>query len=521
MNRQRGVVLIAVLLLLTVLAGLSLWVGQGGVLSLRLTGDQQRLTTAKTLAQAGMSDLLWRAERTGLCDGYQNLNNVAFAGHTYSATISPTNGSPVKATVTAKLDDGETTYTLLRESQPLHAPPTSLTQAIQADSYIDGRLAYASDNYANSGTLLVGNSGGSQQIALLQFPASELPTAGKIESAVLGFAIDDLSSDDVTDGGLVGGLLGGLLGNPSAAGGGADVAQVNIHRIREVWNPSAVTWDSPDGSASWNGALAYDPDPAATLSVSIADAGWAEVDVTQLVQFWVDGTYVNTGFAITPGVDVTSVSIASMENATLPEPQLALVYRCECGVDCTPGAQALPDALAHWRLDETSGTTAFDSIGSHDGTTSGTIWTEGADVGAAAFDGVDDFIAVPHDNALELADMTITAWVRPRTFGPLTNGWRTIVTKGETSPHEDFWLGLNRDELEFGLLVSNTSYAVTTAGANLQLDTWTHVAATFSANSDEVKLYINGILEETGSITVDPSISNQDVQIGRSKFGEY
>ena len=493
MKSQAGVVLISVLLLLTVIAGLSLWIGQGGVLALRLMGDAQKEAVAKSVAQAGMSHLLWRAQRSGLCDGYQNLTDESFDGHSYSATISPTTGSPVRATVTATLADGETQYTFLRESQIMHSPAAGLTHDVGYDTYIDSRSAYESTDYGNSGTLLVGALGGAEQSTLLQFPADEFPTSGKIESATLGFTVSNIT-------------LGGLLAG--------ETAEINANRIRQTWGDD-VTWDERD----WT--LGYDPDPAGSLDMTTAVAGWHEIDLTQLVQSWVDGTYVNAGVALTPGENISSISIASDENLLLGAAQLDIVYRCECGVDCAPGTQALPDALAHWKLDETSGTTAVDSIGGHDGTASGTIWTEGADFGAAGFDGVDDRIVVPHDSALELTEMTITAWVYPRSFGPLSNGWRTIVTKGETSSHEDYWLGLYTNELQFGILVSDTWHAVTTSFQNIPPDTWTHVAATFSSGSDEVQLYINGILEETDSITVDPSASGENLQIGRSKFGEH
>ena len=46
--------------------------------------------------------------------------------------------------------------------------------------------------------------------------------------------------------------------------------------------------------------------------------------------------------------------------------------------------------IAWWRLDETSGTTAYDSVGSNHGTVHGGRWTDGKVGGALCFDGGDN-----------------------------------------------------------------------------------------------------------------------------------
>ena len=62
--------------------------------------------------------------------------------------------------------------------------------------------------------------------------------------------------------------------------------------------------------------------------------------------------------------------------------------------------------LAHWKLDETSGTIAIDSVGGHDGTLTpiigGPTWTAGQIDGGLNFDGNDDHIVIPHGDTLSL-----------------------------------------------------------------------------------------------------------------------
>ena len=66
---------------------------------------------------------------------------------------------------------------------------------------------------------------------------------------------------------------------------------VNVHRVTEDWTELGVTWT--------NFAGAYDP---AIVDSIVADTvGWKSVDITPLVQDWVDGTYPNFGVLIEQG----------------------------------------------------------------------------------------------------------------------------------------------------------------------------------------------------------------------------
>ena len=91
-------------------------------------------------------------------------------------------------------------------------------------------------------------------------------------------------------------------------------------------------------------------------------------------------------------------------------------------------SQQLSGPIAHWRLDETSGATAVDSAGGHNGTlTNGPSWSSGQFEGALDFDGVDDFIDVPHDDRLWLTGgMTFMAWINMPNTG---SGYRAIIAK--------------------------------------------------------------------------------------------
>ena len=71
--------------------------------------------------------------------------------------------------------------------------------------------------------------------------------------------------------------------------------------------------------------------------------------------------------------------------------------------------------MAHWKLDETEGDIAYDSVGSNNGTlTGGPLWqpADGQIDGALAFDGADDYISTP--SVLDPADapFSVFAWIK-------------------------------------------------------------------------------------------------------------
>src|ERR1051325_8604580 len=77
--------------------------------------------------------------------------------------------------------------------------------------------------------------------------------------------------------------------------------------------------------------------------------------------------------------------------------------------------------IAHWKLDETSGSSAADSAGSNTGTHTGgpAITTSGLataikfpDAACLTFDGVDDYVTAGTNPALDPATMTVAFWTK-------------------------------------------------------------------------------------------------------------
>ncbi len=179
--------------------------------------------------------------------------------------------------------------------------------------------------------------------------------------------------------------------------------------------------------------------------------------------------------------------------------------------------------VGHWKLDETSGTTATDSsAGGNNGTMAGGL-DAGTDSAAGKvstaldFDGTDDYVETAADAAYSLTSMTLAAWVYiPST---LPAGFATILehdrggnnmfalAKRPSGDNHDFnfqWAGWG----------GNPSLRSTTAATT---DTWIHVVGTFDYATADAHFYINGVLESTDLNGKLPIVgSNFDIRIGRT-----
>ena len=176
--------------------------------------------------------------------------------------------------------------------------------------------------------------------------------------------------------------------------------------------------------------------------------------------------------------------------------------------------------LAHWKLDETSGVIAVDSVGGHDGTlNSSPVWSVGQLDGALNFDGIDDAIRVPHADTLSLTDtMTFIAWVNASSYG---GSYQTIVAKDASGTGSNYYFGAWQQELVFGFFSGGFFREVLTSGLNLQTATWYQLAASFDNATDEVRLYVDGAQVHSGTLAYSPTVVTADLSIGRSPDGEY
>ena len=174
-------------------------------------------------------------------------------------------------------------------------------------------------------------------------------------------------------------------------------------------------------------------------------------------------------------------------------------------------SQSVTDGLvAHWNLNDASGTTVGDSSGNgHEGTLVGDPqWTDGYFDGALDFDGTGDEVEIPFHETLNQETFTITAWANARTGG---TGHRAVVSSRADFPQRgyifycepgntwEFWIG------------AGANHWKPVRGPAVNLDEWEHLVGTYADGNH--KFYVNGefIGEENFDISVNP---NEEFLIG-------
>jgi hypothetical protein len=145
--------------------------------------------------------------------------------------------------------------------------------------------------------------------------------------------------------------------------------------------------------------------------------------------------------------------------------------------------------IAYWPMDETSGTVLGDASGrGHDATIQNGTATgvSGLIGGAFDFDGVDDFAIVPHADDLNLYNqLTISAWISPRTFGVAGSGGYGRILRKDVN--YDFIVFDGTDTLRF-IGINKANYD---APANsLTTNEWQQVAVVVKDGT--VQLFRNG-----------------------------
>ena len=154
---------------------------------------------------------------------------------------------------------------------------------------------------------------------------------------------------------------------------------------------------------------------------------------------------------------------------------------------------ASADLVAHWKLDEGSGNTVYDSSTyGNDGTFKGEPqWVAGYYGGALEFDSTDDNIDCGNDDSLNIADeITLSAWIN-MVQRPAVDTWYTIPWKEGaysmylygadttvTTLAADFWLDTGRADIWNG------------PDIDIPPNDWTHIAVTF--NGTDFEFYVNG-----------------------------
>ena len=159
--------------------------------------------------------------------------------------------------------------------------------------------------------------------------------------------------------------------------------------------------------------------------------------------------------------------------------------------------------IAHWKLNESSGSTAVDSSGSgYNGIIAGASWNPAGGIlgGALQFDGDNDYVWSSYQGITGSNPRTCAAWIK--TDQPSAE----IMTWGHRDIDTGRWVvwldetGVLRVDAGGGYIFGTTV---------LTDDLWHHIAVTSDGSTtDNIVLYVDGQIETTGEV-VSQSINTQ------------
>ena len=143
------------------------------------------------------------------------------------------------------------------------------------------------------------------------------------------------------------------------------------------------------------------------------------------------------------------------------------------------------------------------------------------DYANASFGQQNDEIYIPYDNILNVDNITVSVWVYPRQYfwsGNTGTSNTVVLTRwenGTSNPSGTAWR-LGYDSSSVKVHVSDgSSSTVAQDNTPLTLNTWNHIVMTY--NSQNVKLYINGVLKATTSNPVIMNtVSTSGISIGEA-----
>jgi len=168
--------------------------------------------------------------------------------------------------------------------------------------------------------------------------------------------------------------------------------------------------------------------------------------------------------------------------------------------------------VAWIQKDERQGNIAYDLSGyDNHGTIYGASWARGKIGYCLKFDGVDDYVDCGLFNGIDLTQqVTLSAWVKLEQLPSAIGHIVTIIAKSGMA--RDLDLQAETDD-KFYFFVAEGLHVISTTV--IQTGQWYHVVGTYTAY-DNIKIYVNGVLENTTTIDVARLENPNPMTIGQS-----
>ncbi len=165
--------------------------------------------------------------------------------------------------------------------------------------------------------------------------------------------------------------------------------------------------------------------------------------------------------------------------------------------------------LGYWPMEETSGTSVADVVGSNTGTATGTTIVDGPYGKARNFNGSSDYLSVASVSGLSLGNTVFSTemWIKP-TATPTTRQWPLLL--GDASAGNLHISYNTSGTISLGVWNGGECSVTPVVGA------WNHVAFTFDGTTG--RCYLDGALKSTTAMTFN--LSSTALKIAQAQVSE-
>ena len=305
---------------------------------------------------------------------------------------------------------------------------------------------------------------------------------------------------------------------PGKAWTGPDFS-ADWHTFGVDWQPGSLVW-YVDGVERWRFTSSAVTAKPQYLLLNLAVGGnWPgspNASTPFPSDYLVDYVRVWDHFG-TPGTPSPTTTVAPAPATTVaPAPTTTTVAPAPPPASGSgyAGAVAADGPVSYWRLGETSGATAADSVGSNagayrNGVTQGaaSLLTSDTSNKAAALDGVNDSVSVASTAALSPATtVTVEAWIRP-TAKPAAGSFASVVAKTDS-----YALQLNGPQLEFTTVQGTTRRRVQAPASAIVAGQAYHVVGIYDGTTQ--RLFVNGAQVASGAFSGAMNVNTKAVVVG-------
>ncbi len=246
-------------------------------------------------------------------------------------------------------------------------------------------------------------------------------------------------------------------------------------------------------------AEVYTPNVAPTATPGIAaNAETGETVNVILTAADTDGDYVS--FALLSEVSDTLGATVALSDVDLTDNQALLTYTADAGDGVDAVSFVVSDGVATSASDAATVTVSFPANS------------------ALVLDGVDDRVDIASDPALDVTGAaTVELWVKTPISLAAQPDFTSLVRRLRTPSENDDNYGIlvgAGEYLRFLIGNSAVEQSVDTTGFTPALDTWYHVAGVYDPSVPELRVYIDGVLNNSAAVSIVPTAADGPLELG-------